>query len=240
MARKTYRERYMRIYKNLQQELQKPIYSGTTKITVPKKIGRKQLEALKQVSKELRQIGKRVTGLKKQGFIFEEAPIQLPKTLNKRTLSGLKERTRYTDLYRQAIINPKRDEIITEDVEEYDWYADNEFGEEQGTEFTPEADDMSMASLRAFLSMIENFTPSAVQYQTPDNITKKYTQVDSLKSEIDNILETYDNQKIAENVERNLSTIAKATDRIMYLCYEDGKPYDPTSDYNLVISILTQ
>lgn len=242
MARRTYRERYMRIYKNLQKELQKPIYSGTTEIKIPKHIGKAQLERLQQVSKNIKNIGKRVSSMQKQGYVFEQGVIQLPKTLNARTISGLQERTRYSDLYRQAVINPKRDVVIKEDTPEYDWYADNEFDEELGVGETPEQVDYSIMYIDAIVTLIESFNAENVESKRPEIREEKYFLTQSLRQTVENIINRYDRNIIAKNIEENLPELSEAIKNIMYkwVSASKGPQYDPTFDYELVVNTLTK
>lgn len=102
MARKTYRQRYMAVYKNLQKELQKPIYSGISEISIPKRIGRKQLERIQDISKQIKSTGKKIERLQSKGFVFDVAPIQLPTRLTRATARRVQEKTRPVDVIREA------------------------------------------------------------------------------------------------------------------------------------------
>lgn len=363
MARKTYRQRYMTVYKNLQKELQKPIYSGIGEISIPKRIGRKQLERLQDISKQIKTLGKRVERLQSKGFIFEAPPIQLPSRLTKQTVKYTKERTRDIDLARKARyerhlkglpqyglepftiektgieglvyerelskqkakstresnrivreayeraqeeyeaehyydsyneyeegfldnighypsnkeyidyrnlydilereptreeyeayieeaidtdkyeLNPETGEYETKTDKRREFYEDNEYEYDYGEDEEPSQIELSYGSINELLQLLDSFDPDLVGSRSPITKANRFEMVQSLKNDIEILLETGDKARIAQNIEDNWEEISEMVTDIMYRSYASGMgqgntQYDPIPDYNKVWGIL--
>lgn len=106
MAKKrtTYKQQYQKELQKLQRELNKPYYSGYSQqtLTTPKNVGKKQVERIQAITKEVKKIGERAKRLETRGYDFWKTPVQLPTRLTTRSAKSAQEKYKTRELLRSA------------------------------------------------------------------------------------------------------------------------------------------
>lgn len=106
----------MTVYRNLMKEIEKPYYQGTPQISIPKKIGRKQLERLKNIAAQIRKVGKKVKELQREGYEVWGA-VTLPKTLTQQTVKKVRQES-------NKIKRTARRDFNVIDEEDFNYFKD--------------------------------------------------------------------------------------------------------------------
>lgn len=259
----TYKELYLAKMQELQSHLNNPLFKNPPKLKAPKKIGRKQLERISRQEYEARQLATSSDYLMEQGLIPKQQ-IELPSNITINILRSITKQYPYpeqlSELYTDDIVvdtetgeirarqaddievtsNDTFPSATNNDNARNDYYNDNEYNDEIGEEAIPDELDNALNAIDAIISKLDSFTPDAIQLANPSPmfIGQKWDMIDSLKNDINYIVDIADNDEIIEIGKRIINNIEVLNDRIeaiMYRAYEsNGTEYDAVIDYELV------
>lgn len=102
--RTTYKQQYQKELQKLEKALtsQHYFYGKYELPTAPKRVGRKQVESIKQMTADVKKLAKRVKAIETKGYDFYSTPIGLSGKLTKGTTKRALEKYTTTQLYRQS------------------------------------------------------------------------------------------------------------------------------------------
>lgn len=149
------------------------------------------------------------------------------------------------EFLRTHYIDPETGEYIPKGMSKQEFYRSNEFEAQQGAGEYPNQEDMSYRAISNLMNLLDSFDPDLVESKNPVTKANRYDIVESLKNDIEVMLETGDKSKIAQNIEDNWEDLQDTIEDIMYTTYRDGggqgnTQYDPVPDYNKIWRILNE